>query len=381
MACREMFTHLVTQRRRALPSLLDHKHSTRMSMPARNIFTIDNGLERLCVRRRFATSSTPCSAVRAERQGVHLIVEPVRNARLPSILVMYQASVDSYSRAQPPARRESFSAHHLALSRPRSSLQLASSFAHCGSPPSADPGISRARRGHAANRNCGEALIPRPPTATPAALFAWAPDFSAELRTAGKWTSRPTEQVQISLRDSPHRPRARTDLDDYRLTFATHGVFLRGRRKCFAAACDHLWRTGSDGLLTFREIFDLKLDADLVILSACDTAGKASAAATQSAGLATGGDVALDGLVRAFVGAGSRLVIASHWPVPDDFNATQRLMTGLFSAPAGTPTVTALRQSQKALMDDANTSHLYGRRLTSAMANPVIRARRSRQVK
>ena len=79
---------------------------------------------------------------------------------------------------------------------------------------------------------------------------------------------------------------------------------------------------GSDGLLTFREIFDLHLDADLVILSACDTAGKASAAATQQAGLSTGGDVALDGLVRAFVGAGGRLVIASHWPVPDDFNAT-----------------------------------------------------------
>ena len=62
--------------------------------------------------------------------------------------------------------------------------------------------------------------------------------------------------------------------------------------------------SGSDGLLTFREIFDLHLDADLVILSACDTAGKASAAATQQAGLSTGGDVALDGLVRAFVGAG-----------------------------------------------------------------------------
>ena len=30
-----------------------------------------------------------------------------------------------------------------------------------------------------------------------------------------------------------------------------------------------------------------------------------------------------------------RLVIASHWPVPDDYNATERLITGLFSAPAG----------------------------------------------
>ena len=106
--------------------------------------------------------------------------------------------------------------------------------------------------------------------------------------------------------------------------------------------------SGSDGLLTFKDIFDLHLDADLVILSACDTAGKASAAATAQAGLGTGGDVALDGLVRAFVGAGARLVVASHWPVPDDFNATQRLITGLFSAPPGTPTVTALRLSQRA---------------------------------
>jgi CHAT domain-containing protein len=135
---------------------------------------------------------------------------------------------------------------------------------------------------------------------------------------------------------------------------------------------------GSDGLLTFREIFDLNLDADLVILSACDTAGKASAAATQSVGLATGGDVALDGLVRAFVGAGGRLVVASHWPVPDDFNATQRLITGLFSAAPGTPTVTALRMSQRQLMDDANTSHPFYWSAFAAIGDgdiPVIRAK------
>ena len=144
---------------------------------------------------------------------------------------------------------------------------------------------------------------------------------------------------------------ARTDLDQYRIIhFATHGVVTARAAKCAAqpALLTSFGGDGSDGLLTFREIFDLHLDADLVILSACDTAGKASAAATQQAGLATGGDVALDGLVRAFVGAGGRLVIASHWPVPDDINATQRLITGLFSAPPGTPTVTALRLSQRA---------------------------------
>ena len=129
-------------------------------------------------------------------------------------------------------------------------------------------------------------------------------------------------------------------------------------------------------MLTFREIFDLRLDADLVILSACDTASKASTAATREAGIAGGGDVALDGLVRAFVGAGGRLVIASHWPVPDDFNATQRLITGLFTAPPGTSTASALRMSQRKLMDEPATSHPFywsGFATIGDGAAPVIR--------
>jgi CHAT domain-containing protein len=154
----------------------------------------------------------------------------------------------------------------------------------------------------------------------------------------------------------------RSDLDQYRIIhFATHGVVTSRAAKCPAqpALLTSFGGSGSDGLLTFKEVFDLRLDADVIILSACDTASQASAAATQQAGLATGGDVALDGLVRAFVGAGGRLVIASHWPIPDNYDATQRLMTGLFSAPPGTPTVTALRMSQRQLMDDVNTSHPF----------------------
>ena len=81
--------------------------------------------------------------------------------------------------------------------------------------------------------------------------------------------------------------------------------------------------------------------------------------------------------MRAFVGAGGRLVVASHWPVPDDFQATQRLMTGLFSAAPGTSTVTALRLSQRQLMDDANTSHPFYWSAFAAVGDgqaPVIRA-------
>ena len=115
---------------------------------------------------------------------------------------------------------------------------------------------------------------------------------------------------------------------------------------------------GSDGLLSFREIFDLKLDADVVILSACDTAGAASASASREAGI-TGGNYALDGLVRAFVGAGARSVVASHWPVPDNFDATKRLVGGMLRARPGQSLAQALDEAQRGLMDDPRTSHPF----------------------
>lgn len=154
----------------------------------------------------------------------------------------------------------------------------------------------------------------------------------------------------------------RQDLSDYRVIhFATHGLVTAPRSQCVArpALVTSFGAKNSDGLLSFAEIFDLKLDADVVILSACDTAGTATAAATREAGVATGGNYALDGLVRAFVGAGARSVIASHWPVPDDFDATKRLIGGLFKAKPGTSVGEALRTTQVGLMNDAETSHPF----------------------
>lgn len=74
-----------------------------------------------------------------------------------------------------------------------------------------------------------------------------------------------------------------------------------------------------DGLLTASEITELKLSADWVILSACNTAG----------GDAPGAE-GLSGLARAFLFAGARSILVSHWPVRDD--AAARLTTGTFKA-------------------------------------------------
>ncbi|MFL6726207.1 MAG: CHAT domain-containing protein [Sphingomicrobium sp.] len=320
----------------------------------------------------------------------HLIFEPDgAMLRLPvNLLVMDQASVDTYqqrAKAGDDAAYDFRGIRWLGRDRDISTAVSPRSFAQLRSiPPSAGrheylglgentpPSASESQVPAAADRDC---ILP---------LSSWAHPISAkELEVAGAIIRQfdPTG-VQIVTRDqfTDTAIKAREDLDQYRiLHFATHGVVTARAAKCAAqpALLTSFGGNGSNGLLTFKDIFDLHLDADLVILSACDTAGKASAAATAQAGLSTGGDVALDGLVRAFVGAGGRLVIASHWPVPDDFNATQRLITGLFSAPPGTPTVTALRMSQRQLMDDVSTSHPFYWSAFAAVGDgemPVIRA-------
>ena len=154
----------------------------------------------------------------------------------------------------------------------------------------------------------------------------------------------------------------KSDLDEYRiLHFATHGLVTAPNPQCppRPALLTSFGDGDSDGLLSFAEIFDLRLDADLIILSACNTASVGGLVANREAGIGGTGDYALDGLVRAFVGAGGRTVVASHWPVPDDYGATQRLIGGLFQVDEGVPTTEALRRAQLGLMDDADTSHPF----------------------
>jgi CHAT domain-containing protein len=171
---------------------------------------------------------------------------------------------------------------------------------------------------------------------------------SAEVVTGGAFTD-----DQIEERD---------DLQNYRIVhFATHGLLMPPRPECPArpSLLTSFGSDESDGLLSFNEIFNLKLDADIVILSACDTAGQASMAANLDAGITNGGSFTFDGLVRAFVGAGGRMVLASHWPLPDDYDATQKLISGLLAASPGTGTGAALLAAQRPLMDDLNTSHPF----------------------
>ncbi len=64
-----------------------------------------------------------------------------------------------------------------------------------------------------------------------------------------------------------------------------------------------------DGFLTMSEVLGLKLNADLTVLSACNTAGEPENA--------RGGE-GFAGLTRSFMFAGSRSLLVSHWPVASD---------------------------------------------------------------
>ena len=307
----------------------------------------------------------------------------------PNLLVMDQASVDAYNKRAQVSDDAAYDFRGVAwLGRDRDISTSVSprSFAQLRSaPPSAARkeylGLGQNTPPSAAAEGLVPAAADRDCTLR---LSNWANPISGkELQVASSiLASYDPSGVQVVTGDgfTDTAIEGRSDLSDYRIIhFATHGVVTSPAAKCAAqpALLTSFGGSGSDGLLTFKEVFDLHLDADLIILSACDTASKASLAATQQAGLGTGGDVALDGLVRAFVGAGGRLVLASHWPVSDE--ATGRLMTGLFSAPPGTPTVTALRMSERQLMDDEKTSHPFYWSPFAAVGDgeiPVIRVKR-----
>jgi CHAT domain-containing protein len=97
-----------------------------------------------------------------------------------------------------------------------------------------------------------------------------------------------------------------------------------------------------DGLLTASEVATLKLNADWVILSACNTA----------AGDKPGAE-ALSGLARAFFYAGARGLLVSHWPVKS--SAAVKLTTTAIAELKAHPEIgraEALRRAMLALMQD-----------------------------
>ena len=182
------------------------------------------------------------------------------------------------------------------------------------------------------------------------------PDTADEVRQVGASIGGTgADQIVVGGAFTDDTVKARTDLSDYKvLYFATHGL-LPQPSACLPepALMTSVGLGDSDGLLDTSEILDLKLDADLVVLSACDTGGSGGDATTT--GMQGGGE-ALGGLTRAVIYAGGRALIVSHWSV--DSVATVRLMTGMFSAPSSSKGE-AMAYAQAALQQSAEFGHPY----------------------
>ncbi|HXP76057.1 MAG TPA: CHAT domain-containing tetratricopeptide repeat protein [Stellaceae bacterium] len=149
----------------------------------------------------------------------------------------------------------------------------------------------------------------------------------------------------------------RQALGDYNvLYFATHGL-LPGELRCqgepglaLSPPAGGTQSAADDGLLEASEIAGLRLNADLVVLSACNTA--------EGGGRLGGGS--LSGLADAFFHAGARTLVASHWQVPSA--ATAQLMTGFFDRVGpklSNGLADSLREAQLGLAGQAQTAHPF----------------------
>lgn len=178
----------------------------------------------------------------------------------------------------------------------------------------------------------------------------------------------------------------RRDLSEYAvLHFATHGL-QEGQWGCAKSPPALVTSFGSpesDGLLSFSEIAGLHLDANLVVLSACDTsAGVRDQSLARMSGQEEAGST-LEGLVRAFLTANARSVLATNWQVSAE-DESRLFMQSFYTATRTGSIGDALRIAQGTLMRQPAFSHpfywgpyfLVGDGTKSLMSAATVTARR-----
>jgi CHAT domain-containing protein len=177
------------------------------------------------------------------------------------------------------------------------------------------------------------------------ALLPRLPDTSLELEEIGKAIGAGDGDIFLHKQASVKQVMA-TDLSNRKVVmFATHGLVpgeLNGlTQPALALSSPDVTGDKDDGLLTMDKVLTLKLDADWVVLSACNTAAGEGA-----------GSEAVSGLGRAFFFAGAKALLVSNWPV--DSVASRQLMTDLFKRQQENKSLQkseALRQAMLAQID------------------------------
>lgn len=143
----------------------------------------------------------------------------------------------------------------------------------------------------------------------------------------------------------------KADLSRYAyIHLATHGVQLKGAGKFQqqpAIVFSIYGDKENDGFLQLGEVFGLKLNSDMVVVSSCLTPSKTSSG--ESAGLYE--------LCRAFLFAGANSVILSMWQVNDD--STAKLFIEMYKNLSDSSKAEALRKAKLDLLTNPGTSHPY----------------------
>lgn len=133
-----------------------------------------------------------------------------------------------------------------------------------------------------------------------------------------------------------------TPMADRRVVaFATHGL-MPGEHPGISKPSLAMAATGEEGespLLELDDVLTLRLNAQWVLLSACNTAAGEQ------------GGAAMSGLVRGFFFAGARSVLATHWAVETASAAQLSTQTFRRHAQGGVSRADSLRQAQLALID------------------------------
>jgi len=157
----------------------------------------------------------------------------------------------------------------------------------------------------------------------------------------GWWKSWSAKESDVLLRrKSAEHVLKSTDLNSYRyIHFATHGFADQDDPGSSGIILQTEGSDGEDGILYASEIFGLSLNAELVVLSSCDTA---KGSKTDTSGLA--------GFSRGFIYAGAQNLVASLWPSDDV--GTQVLMEHFYyEMSLGNPSDTALRNAKLKLIN------------------------------
>ena len=182
------------------------------------------------------------------------------------------------------------------------------------------------------------------------------PDTANEIYNVSKALGGNASDILLGGQATEPTLRAR-NLADYRiLYFATHGL-LPGEIRCqsqpgivLTPPSEPAETHFGDGLFDASEIAALPMTADLVVLSACNTAASGKADGGQS----------LSGLAASFFRAGAKSLLVSHWQVPSA--ATGALMSSMFATLSKTPNMsvdTALRTAQLGLSKAPGFAHPF----------------------